>query len=134
VVAYNFNSAFVEDVAAGRKRQTVRRHRKRHVRPGEFIQLFTGMRTRHCRKLTEIDPVCLRVDEIEIDVAVRGIAAMRINGIPLSKEDQDAFARADGFGGFAFPLQTMGHWWRRIHGGGTFRGVVIIWSDPLRPH
>lgn len=64
MVAYSFHRMFAPDVEAMIKRQTVRAHRKRHARIGEPVQLYTGMRTKQCRKLVIPDPICHRVDEI----------------------------------------------------------------------
>jgi hypothetical protein len=46
VVAYSFRQQFRPPILAGTKRQTIRADRKRHARPGEQLQLYTGMRTR----------------------------------------------------------------------------------------
>jgi hypothetical protein len=43
MVAYSFNPIFVGPILAGTKRQTIRAERKRHARPGEAMQLYTGM-------------------------------------------------------------------------------------------
>lgn len=45
MVAYSFQKRFVEPIRSGRKRQTIRADRKRHARPGEVLQLYSGMRT-----------------------------------------------------------------------------------------
>lgn len=49
MVAYSFHPRFVDAILGGTKRQTIRMHRRRHARPGEEMQLYAGMRTRHCR-------------------------------------------------------------------------------------
>lgn len=54
MVALSFMPRFVPAIVAGTKLHTLRwpRHgRSRHARPGELLQLYTGMRTRHCRRI-----------------------------------------------------------------------------------
>ncbi len=68
MVAYSFDRRFVPAIVSGAKRQTIRAHRARHARPGETLQLYTGMRTRQCRKIVERDPVCTRIDEVLFDL------------------------------------------------------------------
>lgn len=127
MVAYNFKSAFHEQLQDGTKRQTVRHAgAKRHARPGEPVQIYAGLRTKHARKLID-DPICRTVDHIVIMVdrsAANGIATIEINGIPLSREQMVAFAEADGFAG----LNQFGAFWRFTHGEGRFEGVVIRWE------
>ncbi|MEJ0016825.1 MAG: ASCH domain-containing protein [Acetobacteraceae bacterium] len=47
MVAYSFKRDFAAPILAGIKRQTIRADRRRHARPGEVLQLYTGMRTKH---------------------------------------------------------------------------------------
>lgn len=134
MVAYSFKAQFEEPIVSLVKRQTVRGRRKRHARPGEDLQLFTAMRTRHCRKLLTPDPVCLDVRHISIDVSPRDpniIASIEIDGIPLDDDEIVEFAIADGFGcdrAGACPRFRMGRFWLQSHSAGTFEGVVIRWE------
>jgi len=139
MVAYSFNASFVEQVQSGAKCQTVRLPRKRHARPGEPVQLFTGMRTRACRKLVDPDPICAGVDDIEIRFADHTIASIEINGVPLGNAQMlEDFAIADGFGHRAslllphepFPASYIfTRWWAQTHPGSVFHGVVVRWSS-----
>ena len=58
MVAYSFKARFVPLIREGLKTQTIRAQRSRHARPGELIQLFSGMRTHLCEKIVP-DPVCI---------------------------------------------------------------------------
>ena len=133
MVAYSFHEQFAEAIMGGTKRQTVRGDRRRNPRPGEKLQLYTGLRRRTCRKLIEKDPICQRVDEIEIEISPAisaKIASIVINGIPLSKKEIEVFARADGFknGPLGWSaVHAMGSFFKKYHGFGTFCGVVIHW-------
>lgn len=57
--AYNFRKQFAPLVESGQKRQTIRTiGKRRHARAGEPLQLYTGQRTKACRKLFSPDPEC----------------------------------------------------------------------------
>lgn len=131
MVAYSFNTAFIADIEAGTKRQTIRLPRKRHARPGEMVQLFTAMRTKHCRKIIS-DQLCIGVDEVIFDL--RAEPALLVNGIPVLGDDGDAYARGDGFAGMprysVTPFEHMAVWWRQVHGRILFTGVAIRWQPP----
>ncbi|RUW41500.1 ASCH domain-containing protein [Mesorhizobium sp. M2A.F.Ca.ET.015.02.1.1] len=140
MVAYSFKPMFGPQVRGLIKRQTVRADRKRHARPGEAVQLYQGMRTRHCVKLVERDPICTRVRSIEIavsDLMPGAIVSIAIEGIPLQREEIEAFCRADGFApsyvrDFGLHGKTarenMGLFWLQHHGVGRFDGVLIEWE------
>ncbi|MEO0853724.1 MAG: ASCH domain-containing protein, partial [Cyanobacteria bacterium J06648_11] len=72
MVAYNFRSEFADAVADGHKPHTIRAPRQtRHARPGEPIQLYTGMRSKQCRKLLTPDPICVAV--LPINISLNGV-------------------------------------------------------------
>ena len=126
MVAYSFKKRFADKVVAREKRQTIRAHRKgsRHARPGERMQLYFGMRTKHCRKLID-DPVCESVTPIDITVPSAGLATYRMEPDDEFEEIDDDFARADGFDCAA----DFTAFWQQEHGLGLFSGVLIKWRD-----
>lgn len=150
MVAYSFRKPFVTPIQVGRKRQTYRSERKRHVRPGEPMQVYHGMRTRHCRKLLDPDPICTAVRHAVLEIAPPAtIARAEIDGVavPLTAE----FAERDGFYQLVWsmrldpswvggrrckvvwghdPLAAMGAYWRWSHGLGRWEGVLITWEAP----
>lgn len=134
MVAYSFKAQFAEPIVTLAKRQTVRGYRKRHAQAGEAIQLYTAMRTRQCRKLLAIDPVCLDVRHIRIELSTSHpalIAGISIEGVSLDDQAIETFAVADGFGaGLAegFARRRMGEFWHREYDWATFEGVVIRWE------
>ncbi|RCW84867.1 hypothetical protein [Paracoccus lutimaris] len=119
MVAYNFQTRFADAVASGQKCQTIRAQRKdgRHAQPGDRLQLYTGMRTKACRKLIDPDPVCAGIEPVVIDA----------NGIHLSDgrsvPNPDMLARWDGFASFA----EMAEWFDKTHGL-PFTGMLIQWD------
>lgn len=137
MVAYSFNSRFHDAVSSGEKTQTVRAFRKRHARVGEPVQLYAGMRTKHCRKLVDPDPICTAVKTVELEIVPISVAnpsprlaAMLIDGRALSGAEIEVFALADGFKATAHTTarQRMGRFWAMSHGYGTFEGVLIQWG------
>lgn len=133
MVAYNFQEQFVPAIEAGLKRQTTRPMRKnRHAKIGEKLQLFSGLRTKECRKLLAKEPVCAAVDAIEIHLSnciPAEIERIVINGRELPDDEAEAFAKADGF--HDNETQTardeMAVFFQRFYGCGVFRGRVIHW-------
>ena len=124
MVAYSFKARFAEDIAEGRKRQTIRAHgKRRHARPGEAIQLYTAMRTKQCRKLLDTDPTCVAVTNIRIRVP-RGMAPCQITYQGATRYVDDAFAQSDGFS----TAEDFTRFWFATHGPGIFEGVLIEWA------
>ena len=128
MVAYSFKKQFGPPILAGTKAQTIRAHRKRHARPGEMVQLFTGMRTRQCRRLGESR--CVEVLPVRLVFTDRGIPeAFQVNGAPIGPRAMALFAVADGFA----DLNDMRRFWWAEHPpaeGDTlvFEGVLIRWQ------
>ena len=89
--AYNFQERFAPDIESGKKRQTIRPERKRPTKPGDTLYLYTGMRTKRCRKLREA--TCLSVQPIKIEDTF----FIRLNGKVLGVPEMSDLARADGF-------------------------------------
>lgn len=133
MVALSFKGQFAEPILAGIKRQTVRMHRKRPPRVGERLQLYVGMRTKHCRKIMP-DPLCTEVCLVMITVdadspeLIAGITSD--NRTHLGNEAIERFAVADGFAASdgCSARRAMGNFWMRHHGAGQFIGTVIRWE------
>ena len=119
MVAYNFKSCFADDVENGKKRQTVRANGKRsHAKPGQSLQLYTGMRTKGCRKL--LDTECKKSIPVRIeDSAFKGQAHVVLNGVSVNAF---RFAEADGFKS----VESMLDFFRDTHGL-PFEGTLISW-------
>jgi hypothetical protein len=123
--AYNFQKRFVVPIRRGTKTNTIRRiGKRRHAQIGERIQLYTGMRTRHCKKIVA-DRICSRVSDIEITIGDSNFQSIDIDGVFLPRARWLAFAKRDGF-------ESVGDFhelFKRMHGVGTFRGVLIQWMQ-----
>ena len=120
MVAYNFQHQFAEAVESGRKRQTIRAPLKdgRHAKPGDQLQLYTGMRSKACRKLR--DAVCH--DSCRIRVEADKIWTFGPQELHL---DLQAWAKRDGFESWA----DMRAFFEASHGL-PFDGVLISWLVP----
>lgn len=125
MVAYSFKAQFAEPIIAGIKRQTIRADRKRHARLGERLQLYVGMRTKHCRKIIS-DPVCIGIESVQIYLDEIQITSIAIDGVFITGDVGEAFAKADGFAS----VDDMHNFWLVNHGAGEFHGVIIRWGQP----
>ena len=96
MVAYNFMKSLAPLVEAGVKSHTIRNNNRngRHAKVGDKLQLYTGMRTKSCRKLR--DTICLAIHEIKIEnPAVRILIDSA--WVELSASQVLQLAIADGF-------------------------------------
>ena len=114
MVAFNFQKEFAAAILSGDKRQTIRRTMR--CKPGAGLQLYTGMRTKTCTKIT--DAVC--TDVWPIILHPHSVEAG--GGWIRADEDLDKFARADGFADFI----EMIAWFDRVHGL-PFEGWLHQW-------
>jgi hypothetical protein len=133
MVALNFKEQFAEDVEYGNKRRSIRAPRKdgRDPKPGDMLQLYTGMRQKGCRKLGEAK--CVRVRQVEITgtniilegrTLFAGYAPAYAGGMDPDHYDGD-FAMVDGFHGFP----DLRDWFEEQHGL-PFKGLLIEWREP----
>lgn len=117
MVALNFQAQFAPAVAALQKRQTIRLTFRGKV--GSLLQLYTGQRTRVCRKLVEPDPVCTMA--MYVGLTARGVTLGDVSRCP---GNIDEFARQDGFENYA----AMWRWFSERYMTNSFTGVLIQWA------
>ncbi len=117
--ALNFQKRFAPLVESGEKRQTIRRERvdgRLPCKPGDRLVLYTGMRSKNCRRLAEVR--CTAVETIRINRK----AGKPIIWVRYENMDAEAQARADGFES----ADSMADWFQETHGL-PFRGLLIRW-------
>lgn len=114
-MAINFSEQFAAEVLAGRKTQTIRR--KARCKAGDTLQLYTGQRTKACRKLA--DAVC--EDVTYVGLTERGVTLGTVDRFP---RDIDEFARLDGFRDYA----EMWKWFSDRYKTNSFCGQIIRWN------
>lgn len=131
MVAYSFQQRFAQPIIDGTKLQTIRAHgKRRHARPGEALQLFTGMRMKQCKLIREAK--CIEVANIRLelgmDPAVRetfGSAWGDAHWVARGIKELNKFAQSDGFENW----REIEAFWRAEHGAiESFNGVVIRWA------
>lgn len=115
--AINFQKRFALDVETGRKKRTFRKLRKRQFKVGDMLYLYTGLRTKSCRKLGE--SICSNVERGEI----LEDGTMKISGVELSLTDKETMARLDGF----VSWKEMYSWFSATH---TLpvTGQLVMWD------
>lgn len=120
MVALNFKKQFAPAILSGEKTGTIRAPRRdgRPVAvPGRPLTLYTGMRTKGCRKIRET--VCLSVQP----VLIRDALTIYVNRVLLIAPS--AFARADGFPS----LDELIAFFESTHGL-PFEGFLVKWPAP----
>lgn len=124
MVAYSFKKQFAAPILAGQKLQTIRAvGKRRHARMGDRIQLYIGMRTKHCRLIAT--RICASVHQVELRILPDADMTARVDGKLLTEIELGILARADGFGS----IEDMWVFWRENHKNVTkFDGLLIKWE------
>jgi len=111
------------------KGTTIRATRKRPIRKGDKLFLFSGLRTKYCKKLGET--ICKKTEEIIITEDESIIKILReisvsitVNGISLGETEAQKIATCDGFEDWS----QMVTWFRKNHGL-PFSGQIIHFTN-----
>lgn len=115
--ALNFSPEFVDAVQSGKKCQTIRRQRKNPIKTGDRLYLYTGQRTKACRKLREVK--CSSVTPIRI---IQEGCKICLDGTPLDYFEASRLARQDGLDNAV----EMCAWFAKRYGP-EFDGILIRW-------
>jgi hypothetical protein len=126
----SFSKQFAAAVESGQKRQTIRAERRHPIKVGDRLFLYTGMRTKACRKLgevvcTNVKPVSITWQPFQLNHHRGHWPVVKIGESVLDGLELDAFAKADGFAGFEDFMQWF------VGGrdeGRTFTGQLIEWE------
>jgi hypothetical protein len=89
MVAFNFQKRWAPDVESGKKPQTIRKGPAR-AKVGDTLQLYTGQRTKSCRKLA--DAICTAVIPVRFNRYY-----FALDNKPIYDAALDKLAREDGF-------------------------------------
>lgn len=126
--AFNFKGQFVERIHDGSKGGTIRKYGKRSpVIAGQTLYLYTGQRTKYCKKLkqtpcVEVWHIILRSTRVRLKLDGHKGVLVILSDIELLNQ----FARSDGFADW----ETMKRYWR-MNDGLPFEGFHARWI-PLR--
>ncbi len=150
--AYSFQQHFVPYVADGSKPHTIRQRRKKgFAKKGDTVYLYSGLRTKWCKKIRE--EVCTRSVTIIITSTDIYICSFRLSdqqvqevmdelnsgknidwlASPLSKQQRNRLAWRDGFRYEPTGINSIGNfemmirWWRKTHEL-PFIGDIIYWK------
>lgn len=125
----NFKPQFVPFILDGTKQHTIRAERKRPIKPGDRLFLYTGLRQKGAKLLMETE--CCEVQPLCI-FEQYGVPRVWLNNNVLSLPEVDQLAWRDGFrpgcgevytpGFRSFDL-FMAFWKDRL----PFRGQIIHW-------
>ena len=123
-------SVFIDKILSGEKRQTIRRASPKwaNVKAGDKLTLYTGLRTKQCRKLGEAVVESITPIEINTRRCPKTTDALFgricVEGIQLKASEAIKLAEADGFDeGIGF----LGFF--HDHYGEHFVGNIIKWRD-----
>lgn len=131
MVAYSFQRRFIDPIVSGSKLQTIRSKGKRtHARPGNMLQLYFGLRTKHAVKIID-DATCTRADRIRINFGLRTIVIGPDGGpIIQGRFDLDRFADLDGFEDW----EDLSTFWKEWHPEQPFfDGMMVGWGAGFWP-
>lgn len=127
MVAYNFKKRFAPLIESGKKRQTIRAlGKRRHAQRGDVLTLYTGQRTKACRKLLET--ICTYAIPIEMDITPEHGLSVFLDGIDLDVPGMIALAELDGFG-LGDDGDPLDEFIRFFEDRMPFEGIVIEWKE-----
>lgn len=119
-------SVFIDKILSGEKRQTIRRASPKweNVKAGDMLTLYTGLRTKQCRKLGEavvesITPIVLLPTEEDCETRTA------LWSIRPCAYDLKSMIFADGF-------ESVDDFWKFFvehYGSQPIEMVVIRWAD-----
>ncbi len=127
--ALNFQQQFAPLVESGEKRQTVRAYRKdgRNPKVGDRLYLYTGLRTKQCRKLGEAIAKSVEVIGIDEPMFCEDESPIEIVPLVLLPREAHDLAIRDGFS----DLDEMLSFFDKTHGL-PFKGLLIRWGELVR--
>ena len=124
MVAISFKKRYAEKVESGTKLMTIRKTKR--VKAGDKLQLYTGMRTKGCRKLR--DAVCVAIDSVSI--TPDGPFFGQPGWWP---KDKNVFAERDGFQTYADMYDFFKSEYGFDEDDYIFNGYAIMWNAKEQP-
>ncbi len=129
----NFKPQFVPYILDGTKLHTIRAKRKRPIKPGDRLFLYTGLRQKGAKLLMETS--CSSVENIDIFILSgdmkTGHLVIRVQNRPLDADEQARLAWLDGFrpprSTMDNPGNSMDLMMQFWNGRLPFNGQIIYW-------
>lgn len=119
--AFSFQARFAPLVESFTKKSTIRR--KRRAKPGDILYLYTGLRTKACRKLGE--GICTSVAKVTI-YEDSFIYASVLGNCILIEAAKKSIAEAEGFKDW----DEMRDWFKEQYGL-PFTGYMHFWRPKV---
>ena len=118
-------SVFIDKILAGEKQQTIRRAspKWKNVKAGDKLTLYTGLRTKACRKLGEA--VVESVGKVVFYRAGLIAVVTRYGENWLTEDEVDELVRRDGFG----DVHDFWHFFDAHYPERPIEMLVIRWTD-----
>ena len=119
-------TVFIDKILSGEKRQTIRRASQKwaNVKAGDKLTLYTGLRTKECRKLGEA--VVESNQTILLNPSFCGIKKFPLSGAYwLTDEEESILAKQDGFDN----LDDFWAFFENHYGDNMGLFKVIRWAD-----
>lgn len=118
--AFNFQPRFADLVESGAKTQTIRKTCRAKV--GDTVYLYTGQRTKQCRKLGQGVVTSSTAIRLYLSPALGGLPMLKYGGRLLTNDGEENIATDDGFTCFL----EMANWFQNQYGL-PFEGWLITW-------
>ena len=112
----SFKKQFADSVKLGIKEQTIRKNGKRKYKVGDKLYLYTGLRTKGCKKLGEGKIKAVKSIYIDWNLIV-------LDGEKLNNIQKYELSHLDGFN----DTYELEKWFDKIHGL-PFEGRLIKWD------
>lgn len=125
----NFQETFVEPIRSRTKKHTIRARGVRTYKVGDKLVLYTGQRTKSCKKISVESVVAiydvqmfLAEDSVSFDTEIGGLDE---NFCVIRNEKLDEFSVEDGFENW----KALKSWFTEMWSGRKiFTGQIIIWD------
>lgn len=125
-------TVFIDKILSGEKRQTIRKAggKWENVKTGDKLTLYTGLRTKECRKLGEAEVEGVYYIEI-LQQDIKDVYSIKYEDnsnssawYKLTKQELQKLAKADGFENVDDFFNFL-----KNHYGDKFKGKIIKWKN-----
>ena len=122
-------TVFIDKILSGEKRQTIRKAGKKwdNVKVGDKLTLYTGLRTKDCRKLGEAEVES--IEDIRIETTVNDKRNVAFGKVYVGKRklDDGTILYLAELDGFKTTFEFLDFF--NSHYGENFTGKIIRWKN-----
>lgn len=122
-------TVFIDKILSGEKRQTIRKAGKKweNVKVGDKLTLYTGLRTKQCRKLGEAEVESIEDIRIETEVNDKRTIFWGEVFVNNKKLDDGTIRYLAELDGFKYTFEFLDFF--NSHYGEDFKGKIIKWKN-----